>query len=71
EGLLDAIAQERRVELFAEWGHRFLDLKRTGKATAILGVIPAKQPWDQNQLLFPIPSSEIQANPGLTQNPGY
>src|SRR5690606_28078371 len=36
--LLDAILQERRVELFAEWGHRWFDLKRTAQADAILGV---------------------------------
>jgi SusD family. len=69
--LLAAVAQERRVELFAEWGHRWFDLKRTGKATAILGIIPEKQPWDDRQLLYPIPPTEIRADPYLMQNPGY
>ncbi|MBO9151362.1 RagB/SusD family nutrient uptake outer membrane protein [Chitinophaga sp. GCM10012297] len=69
--LLDAIAQERRAELFTEWGHRWLDLKRTGRAQTVLGAISTKQPWDNNQLLYPIPPEEISANPNLKQNPGY
>ncbi len=31
-----AVAHERQIELFAEWGNRWFDLKRTGKASAIL-----------------------------------
>ncbi|MBB2148127.1 RagB/SusD family nutrient uptake outer membrane protein [Pedobacter gandavensis] len=69
--LLEAIAQERRTELFAEWGHRFFDLKRTGKALSVLATIPEKQGVTANRLLFPIPSKEILANSNLTQNPGY
>jgi hypothetical protein len=68
----DAIAQERRVELFAEWGHRWLDLKRTGKASAVLSQIAAKQPWAGDyQLLYPIPATEITNNKNITQNPVY
>lgn len=68
----DAIAHERRCELFAEWGHRWLDLKRTGKAAAVLSQLPAKQPWAGDyQLLYPIPGSEILNNKHITQNPGY
>ncbi|HVU94331.1 MAG TPA: RagB/SusD family nutrient uptake outer membrane protein [Puia sp.] len=67
-----AVAHERQVELFAEWGHRWLDLKRTGQAHAVLSVIPLKQPWAGDyQLLYPISITEIQADPNLTQNPGY
>lgn len=69
---LAAVAKERRMELFAEWGHRWFDLKRTGKAQEVLSVIPAKQPWRGNyQLLYPIPKSELLRDPFLTQNPGY
>lgn len=32
ESVLDSIQIERRRELFTEWGHRWLDLKRTGMA---------------------------------------
>jgi hypothetical protein len=67
-----AVAHERQTELFAEWGHRWLDLKRTGQAHAVLSVISLKQPWAGDyQLLYPIPVLEITADPNLTQNPGY
>ncbi|OQP52827.1 hypothetical protein A4H97_24315 [Niastella yeongjuensis] len=69
--LLKAIAHERRIELFAEWGHRWFDLKRTGKASEVLSVLPTKQPWSDNSLLFPISSLELTNGPGLGQNPGY
>lgn len=70
--VMDAIAHERMVELFGEWGLRWFDLKRTGKAEAVLGAIPAKQPWAGNfQLLFPIPEAEIIRNPNIDQNPRY
>ena len=71
QSLLTAIAQERRVELFAEWGHRFFDLKRTGKALSVLSAVPGKQGITADDLLFPIPPLEILANSNLTQNPGY
>lgn len=71
QALLAAVAQERRVELFAEWGHRWFDLKRTGKASEVLGAITEKQPWDDRQLLYPIPPMEIRNDPYLDQNPGY
>jgi hypothetical protein len=67
-----AVAQERRVELFAEWGHRWLDLKRTGQASSVLSALPLKQPWAGDyQLLYPIPFNEIQADHFLVQNPQY
>lgn len=70
--VIDAVAKENQVEFFAEWGHRWFDLKRTGKAGALLSAIPLKQPWVGNyQLLYPIPIVEITIDPFLTQNPGY
>ncbi len=70
--LLAAVAQERRVEFFCEWGHRWFDLKRTNKAAALLSQVPVKQPWQGNyQLLYPIPSREIEFNSFLRQNDGY
>jgi hypothetical protein len=72
EAVVLAIEKERRTELFSEWGHRWLDLKRTGRAHDVLSAIPVKQPWaGDGQLLYPIPATEIQANNNLTQNPGY
>ncbi len=64
-----AIAHERRIELFAEWGHRWLDLKRTGQADAVLS--PIKQQWQSFQQLYPIPQSELTIDPNLKQNEGY
>ncbi|OZI09793.1 RagB/SusD family nutrient uptake outer membrane protein [Siphonobacter sp. BAB-5385] len=67
--LLAAILQERKVELFGEFGHRWFDLKRTNQADAVLA--PIKPGWKATGVLMPIPSVQIQANPVLTQNPGY
>jgi starch-binding outer membrane protein, SusD/RagB family len=61
--LVDAILRERRLE-FALEGHRFFDLRRNERATAVLNV-------PQNRLVFPIPQSERDVNPRLEQNPGY
>lgn len=70
--VISAIEKERRAEFFAEWGHRWFDLKRTGRAHDVLSVLPIKQPWSGDyQLLFPIPPTEIQANHNLVQNPVY
>ncbi|HEY4289245.1 MAG TPA: RagB/SusD family nutrient uptake outer membrane protein [Puia sp.] len=69
--LLAAILKERRMELFAEWGHRFLDLKRTGQANAVIGALPIKQPWHGYELLYPISQYDLQTDPNLTQNSGY
>ncbi|WP_188316000.1 RagB/SusD family nutrient uptake outer membrane protein [Chitinophaga agrisoli] len=73
EALLDAILHERQVELFTEWGHRWFDLKRAGKADAIMSVVTPEKGgvWSSNWLLWPIPQSEILLNDHLSQNPGY
>ncbi|MCW3107632.1 MAG: RagB/SusD protein [Segetibacter sp.] len=68
--IADAIARERRVELFCEWYQRWFDLKRTVTASRFLQ--PLKQSnWQETDVLYPIPEQEIQKNPNLTQNPGY
>jgi hypothetical protein len=64
-----AVEQERRSELFTEWGHRWLDLRRTQRMDAVLGVEKSK--WSATDSLYPIPYTEIQKNVFLTQNPGY
>jgi starch-binding outer membrane protein, SusD/RagB family len=70
ESLLAAFERERRVELFTELGHRFFDLKRTGRTNAVLGL--SKPGWDPNDVLWPLPAMELNANPNLNpQNPGY
>jgi len=65
-----AIEEERRRELIGE-GHRWFDLIRNGRALQVLnskGTIS-----NENQLLFPIPQSEIDTNrhPEMVQNSGY
>jgi len=69
DSVLAAVAQERKIELFAEWGHRWLDLKRTGQADATLKQI--KPGWAAYQQLYPIPQSELVNDPRLSQNSGY
>lgn len=68
--LLDAIFQERRIELFAEQGLRWFDLIRTGLADQTM--IQLKPNWQATDVLMPIPESELEANPNLKpQNDGY
>jgi len=63
------IEKERRIELFAEWGNRWLDLKRTGRSEEVLS--PLKSDWQGADTLYPIPLIDIQNDPHLAQNPGY
>lgn len=63
--VLAAIWHERRIELALE-GDRFPDLVRTGQAVAVLGIADRAY-----QVLLPIPASERDIAPGLSQNPGY
>lgn len=68
--LLEAILQERRVELFTEHGRRWFDLKRTGKAAEVLSTL--KLGWQESDLILPIPAKELEINPNLLpQNNGY
>lgn len=68
--VLDAIQRERRVELFTEHGHRFFDLKRTGRIDGTLA--PTKPNWQGTDILLPVPESELLLNPKLEpQNEGY
>ena len=68
--LLAFIAQERQRELFVESGHRWFDLKRTGRADEVLA--PRKADWQPTDVLLPIPESELGRNANLLpQNEGY
>jgi len=72
-----AIENERRHELFCEWGHRWFDLKRwpslttTGKTRAddVLGAL--RTGWKSTAIIYPIPLDALNNNPNLTQNAGY
>jgi hypothetical protein len=67
--LLLAIESERQTELFCEWGHRWLDLKRTGRLNTVLSAV--KPYWRSFAALYPIPFSQLQLNVYLMQNSGY
>ncbi|MFB2118739.1 RagB/SusD family nutrient uptake outer membrane protein [Parapedobacter sp. 2B3] len=69
EELLVAIHKERHVELFSEWGHRWLDLKRTNRINDVLSSV--KLNWSPDFILFPIPRSETERNPNIYPNQGY
>ncbi|GHU66725.1 membrane protein [Bacteroidia bacterium] len=69
--VLLSIEQERRHEFFAEEGHRWWDLVRTGRADAVLGAFPGKQ-WESYKALLPVPQAELNKNKHLEpQNSGY
>ncbi|WP_242083895.1 RagB/SusD family nutrient uptake outer membrane protein [Aestuariivivens sediminis] len=72
--LRDAIEMERRFEFIGE-GHRWFDLKRTGKAVQTMNA------WfsanninvtiDTDNLILPVPQSQLDTDPAITQNTGY
>jgi len=67
-----AMYEERELELAFE-GHRWFDLRRSGRINEVMGALkPAS--WQPTDVLLPIPQREIDQNPTLTQedqNPGY
>lgn len=71
-----AIEKERRLELAFE-GHRWYDLKRTGRAIDVINAAvdqngaPLGYNLTPNRLVWPIPQAELDKNSKLTQNPGY
>lgn len=71
-----AIEKERRLELAFE-GHRWYDLKRTGRAIAVMtnarGAMGENLGYalPPNRLLWPIPQAELDKNGKLIQNSGY
>jgi hypothetical protein len=68
--IIAAVLKERRAELFTEFGHRFFDLKRTGLLDMVLAT--SKPGWDTTDVLWPLPETELLADPNLApQNPGY
>jgi len=70
QAILEAVVQERRVELFTEQGHRWFDLKRWDRADQVLGVL--KPNWRTTDVLLPLPEAELEINPNLLpQNTGY
>lgn len=69
------VQDERGRELYWE-GHRRTDLVRFGQFTTAgvwqwKGGLKAGKTTDANRNLYPLPASELLANPNLKQNPGY
>jgi hypothetical protein len=73
--LLTAILNERQLELFSEWGHRWFDLKRTGRVDQVMTIVtPLKSnggAWKSFQQWCPIPFDDIQRDANLIQTSGY
>jgi len=71
--ILIAIKHQRRVELFTEWGDRWLELKRTDDIDSVMNMEAIKKGghWEATDKLYPIILSELKANPFLVQNAGY
>ena len=72
---LQFILDERSRELLLE-GHRRQDLIRFGQFSDVgvwswKGGIPAGRTTEKFRDLYPIPGSELSANPTVRQNPGY
>src|SRR5690606_22945432 len=59
ESWVDAVLEERRKEFFTEFGHRFYDLKRTGRLNVLQLV---KQNWTSHFEKLPLPETELQLN---------
>ncbi|WEK38264.1 MAG: RagB/SusD family nutrient uptake outer membrane protein [Candidatus Pseudobacter hemicellulosilyticus] len=64
--LLVLVEQERKLEFFTEWGHRFLDLKRmrgrnNPEQSLADELLPLVKPnYDPGKALFPIPAGQLK-----------
>lgn len=77
DAMIDAVLDERRLELAFE-GFRFFDLVRHGKAAEVHDAMPledsywqTRYPLTDETILMPIPTTQMDNNPNLEQNPGY
>jgi hypothetical protein len=66
----DSVLLERRLELAFE-GHRWYDLVRTKRLISAMQAQNASIAVTDRHYLFPIPQTERDVNPNLTQNPNY
>lgn len=67
QDVLDAIHFERRLELAFE-GDRWFEIVRLGLGSSVLS---SRWAADDHMNLWPIPVTELDVAPNLTQNPGY
>ena len=72
EEMREKIIHERRMELAFE-GHRWFDMIRIGDGDYAVDFLKSigKTNVNKNRLIFPIPQTEMDANPLMDQNPGY
>ena len=75
--MADAVLNERRLELSFE-GQRWFDLVRTGKVFEVMNTLNSRDegrlpmdPVTEYTVMLPLPQSQIDINPNMTQNPGY
>ena len=75
--LLEDIIEERRLELAFE-GMRYLDLQRLNRDVVRVNLnanypstVPLVIPFSSHKRIFPIPQTELDANPNIDQNDGY
>lgn len=68
----EKIIHERRIELAFE-GHRWFDMIRLQDGEYAINFLKSigKSNINKNRLIFPIPQTEMDANPLMTQNDGY
>jgi starch-binding outer membrane protein, SusD/RagB family len=73
ESLMASIIQERKIEFFVEWAHRWLDMKRLDIVDQIMPSIVAEKggTWESTDKLYPFRLQDLQRNPNLEQNLGY
>lgn len=86
ELMREAVLHERRLELAFE-GYRWFDLMRYGDDYSKLKEVcdgvnikgsesydsyyQVRKPMDDNHILLPIPTTVLDNNPNIEQNPGY
>ena len=77
DAMIDAILKERRLELAFE-GFRFFDLARHDRIIDVHNSVNAKdsywqvrKPLTESRIFLPIPTTALEQNSALTQNPGY
>lgn len=69
------IRNERRVELAFEGGYRYFDMLRWKTLGSVIPTIVdpngKRRVWSDYNYLWPLPTTALNRNPKLEQNPGY